>query len=346
MTLTYYLTIDGVNGGSAVVGHEGAFAISGYSFDVSALVSALSGVKTTFSPLTVDLTAGSGLTALLGDVASGKVIKSIELQGVTSTGQTVYDLKLSNVVITRYHDSNSGLDGLSFDYSEGAVSLTTTPINPDGSLGTPATVSWNVAQNVAGATVPSPVPVGNSLTPGNTVTLDRDVGEQAALKLTIGNTDIGLAAATAVPFTTSLDSEDSGTVTFTDGNSKTVPINVTGGQTSYIADLSSLTGGTITSSLAVKTDPAGNTFTPVPGNPVTLDPGPSITDATTAGEKVARRHHPHRHRIAGTAWRHADPDTDERLRRWDGDAQWWRDKLHAGDCQRYCGVLVSDQGSA
>jgi type VI protein secretion system component Hcp len=40
---SYYLTIDGVNGGSAVVGHEGAFAISDYSFDVSALVSALSG---------------------------------------------------------------------------------------------------------------------------------------------------------------------------------------------------------------------------------------------------------------------------------------------------------------
>src|SRR6516162_1612683 len=175
MALMYYLTIDGVDGGSAAVGHEGAFAISDYSFDVSALVSALSGVKTTFSPLTVDLTAGSGLTALLSDVASGKVIKSIELQGVTSTGQTVYDLKRTNLVITRYHDSNSGLDSLSFDYSEGAVSLTTTPINPDGSLGTPATVSWNVAQNTA-------------------------LNAQAPT-LTISNTDIGSAAATAVPFT-------------------------------------------------------------------------------------------------------------------------------------------------
>src|SRR6516162_3027379 len=184
MALMYYLTIDGVDGGSAAVGHEGAFAISDYSFDVSALVSALSGVKTTFSPLTVDLTAGSGLTALLSDVASGKVIKSIELQGVTSTGQTVYDLKLSNVVITRYHDSNSGLDGLSFDYSEGAVSLTTTPINPDGSLGTPATVSWNVAQNVAGATVPSPV--ASSINTGG--------GGAQSYYLTIDGVDGGSAA--------------------------------------------------------------------------------------------------------------------------------------------------------
>ena len=122
--------------------------------------------------MVVELAPGSGLTALLGDLASGTTIKSIELQGVNGAGQTVYDLKLSHVVITRYHDSNSGLDSLSLDYSQGAVSLTTTPQNPDGSLGTPATMSWNVATNAAGATVPSPVPAVNSLTPGNTVTLD------------------------------------------------------------------------------------------------------------------------------------------------------------------------------
>jgi hypothetical protein len=62
---------------------------------------------------------------------------------------------------------------------------------------------------------------GNLFTPvaGTTVTLDRDAGEQAALKLTLGNTDIGAAAASAVPFTIAgLDAEDTGTVTFTKGN--------------------------------------------------------------------------------------------------------------------------------
>src|SRR5262249_19303121 len=123
---TYYLTIDGVDGGPSASERANAFVIGNFSFDVSALVSALSVGKTTFSPLTVDLTLGSGLTTLLGNVASGKHIKSIELQGVTSTGQKVYDLVLNDVFITRVHDGNSGLDSLSFDYTHGSVSLTTT----------------------------------------------------------------------------------------------------------------------------------------------------------------------------------------------------------------------------
>lgn len=103
----------------------------------------------------------------------------------------------------------------------------------------------------------------------NTVSVllnDDDSTEQAALKLTVGNTNIGAAAASAVPFTIAgLDPEDTGTVTFTDVNSNTVTVNVTASQTSYTANLTSLDDGTITSSLAVNTDPAGNSFTPVAG---------------------------------------------------------------------------------
>ena len=105
-----------------------------------------------------------------------------------------------------------------------------------------------------------------------TATLDRDIGEQAALKLTIGNTNIGSAAASAVPFTVAgLDLEDIGTVTFTDSNGKTITVNVSGAQTSYTAALTTLADGQITSQLSVNKDSAGNTFTPVAGNTVTLD---------------------------------------------------------------------------
>jgi hypothetical protein len=70
----------------------------------------------------------------------------------------------------------------------------------------------------------------------------------------------------AVPFTIGgLDAEDTGTVTFTNINNKTVPLSVTGGKTSYTADLSSLADGTIKTSLAVNPDPAGNTFTKIAG---------------------------------------------------------------------------------
>jgi hypothetical protein len=63
---------------------------------------------------------------------------------------------------------------------------------------------------------------------------------------------------------------DTGTVTFTDANGKTVKVNVNGGQTSYFANLSSLADGIVTSSLAVNADTAGNTFTPVSGTSATL----------------------------------------------------------------------------
>ena len=46
---------------------------------------------------------------------------------------------------------------------------------------------------------------------------------------------------------------------------------VNGSKTSYSADLSTLADGSITSSLVVNTDEAGNSFTPVAGNTVTLD---------------------------------------------------------------------------
>jgi hypothetical protein len=100
----------------------------------------------------------------------------------------------------------------------------------------------------------------------------RDTAEQAALKLTVGNTNIGSAAAAAVSFTIAgLDAEDTGTVTFTDAGNNKVTVAVDGAHTSYTANLTSLTDGSISSSLAVNTDTAGNTFTPVAGNSATLD---------------------------------------------------------------------------
>src|SRR5436190_22537826 len=118
MALDYYLTIDGLNGGSTLVGHVGAFAVVNYSFDVDNLVSVVDGRlqagPANFSPLTVDLASNAELTALLGDLANGAHIPSIELQGVQSGlsgGKTAYDLVLNDVVVTKYHDDNSSGDG-------------------------------------------------------------------------------------------------------------------------------------------------------------------------------------------------------------------------------------------
>src|SRR5205807_1510086 len=79
---------------------------------------------------------------------------------------------------------------------------------------------------------------------------DDDTEEQTALTLTVGATTIGSRAAAHVPFSIGgLDPEDTGTVTFTDANGKTLQVNVNAGQTNYSADLTSLSDGPITSKL-------------------------------------------------------------------------------------------------
>jgi hypothetical protein len=124
---------------------------------------------------------------------------------------------------------------------------------------------------------------GNTFTANASATLDQDATEQAQLSLTVNNgstATISGPGLDSVPFTVAgLDSEDTGTVTFTDVDNKTVTVAVSGGPTSYSADLSTLANGPIRSSLAVDpvtganqggTDTAGNSFTPVSGNEVTL----------------------------------------------------------------------------
>src|SRR5262249_39213611 len=146
----YFLTIDGVAGSSTSEGHRGAFDVHGYDFDVSSIVNAGHGggagsSHPTFSPLTVDLNLNSGMTALTAGAASGRHLPSIELQGVSADGQTVYDLRLGDVTVTAFHDNNTGHNMLEFSY--GQVSLTTTPQDETGRLSEPVTFSWNAATN-------------------------------------------------------------------------------------------------------------------------------------------------------------------------------------------------------
>ena len=85
------------------------------------------------SPLTSDLDLNTA-TALLKDIVTGQHIPSVELMGVRTDGRPVYDLRLGEVVLTTYHDTNKRPRHAVVQYQQ--VSLTT-PQNADGSLGTP-----------------------------------------------------------------------------------------------------------------------------------------------------------------------------------------------------------------
>jgi hypothetical protein len=124
-----------------------------------------------------------------------------------------------------------------------------------------------LTQYSVGATIPITTALSQVLLPP-----DDDSGEQAALGLTVDTADISSNTAPFTPFTiTGLELDDSGIVTFTDANGTAVQIDVNGIQTAYFADLSSLADGPITSTLAVNTDPVGNSFAAVAGNTVNLD---------------------------------------------------------------------------
>ena len=147
---TFYLTIDGLNGGSTAKGHKGAFEISSYNFDVSEIPSAVSGAPGVpkFDPLNVSLGLSSELTVLLADLATSQTIAHVRLEGVASLGgPDVFDLRLANVSVVddSYTDGAPVSENIGFGY--GAVSLTTTALTTTGVPGVSNTVGYDLRRN-------------------------------------------------------------------------------------------------------------------------------------------------------------------------------------------------------
>jgi hypothetical protein len=112
-------------------------------------------------------------------------------------------------------------------------------------------------------------------TSSNSATLDQDKLEKA---VTVnGGNPISAAIANAVPFTVAgIEGDDNGSVSFSDGTHAPVVVNITNGALSAAtANLSGLNDGTITATLHLKNDAAGNSFTDV------------VTKATLDQDKVA-----------------------------------------------------------
>ena len=101
----YFLKVAGATGDSTDKDHKGWFAVDGFDFgatrsgNAAGAGSGAGAGKVTFSPLSVDIDSLTGLAPLLDDQNKGVGLKSVELVGVTSTDQTVYDLKLTNAVL-------------------------------------------------------------------------------------------------------------------------------------------------------------------------------------------------------------------------------------------------------
>src|SRR5262245_7006721 len=151
---TFFLKIEGIDGGSRDAKHPGWFEINGYDWELTQSGTAHTGTgsgagKVAFSDLLIDLNLDfDGLPALLHDAATGTHIKSVELEGVKN-GQpfTFYELKLSDVLVTDVADRAGSHDTLALDFSK--IQLTTTEQKDDGSAGGSETFAFNVGKNTA-----------------------------------------------------------------------------------------------------------------------------------------------------------------------------------------------------
>jgi len=157
----FYLTVAGIDGGVTVRDFEGTFAIEDFAFDILAASNWTSGGgasvgKPQPQPLRLELKAGSHLNEFVDNIVDGQQFPLLRLEGVVSDGgitrQTVYDLRLEGVLVTKVTDTD-GTDYLEVVYRK--VSLTTAEYDPKGGLGAAQTIAWDVP----GGTI-SDVPLG------------------------------------------------------------------------------------------------------------------------------------------------------------------------------------------
>jgi len=160
----YFLTFDGIQGGSTAIHHEGAIDVQSFSWGLSmaaAIPGSGGGVgKAMFSDFAWSQQLDTAFPALFVDTASGTNIKFAELNMVTTGAQpfTYFTMTFSNVMLTSLNlTGGSGAIGTvqgSFAYDK--VDMKVTPQGPGGKAGTPVTASWDLRKN-SGSLVSSPL---------------------------------------------------------------------------------------------------------------------------------------------------------------------------------------------
>ena len=122
---TYFMLIDGLNGGSTDPSHKGWFELSSFDFDLknaSSFGSAGANIiaKPQFSSLSVALPDEAALADVMNLAATGGLIKGVRIEGVTdgTTPAKVYELSLGDVVATKVADGAVGGYNLSLDYGQ------------------------------------------------------------------------------------------------------------------------------------------------------------------------------------------------------------------------------------
>lgn len=155
----YFLTFDGITGGSLHKAHKKAIEIASFSWGLSLDTATSTGTggagagKLVFSDFSWSQ-PGSDISfpSLFADAASGKHIPRAVLDLVQTGGKapfTYLTMTFTDVVLTSLQVAGTSgsvpvVDGR---FSYGMVELKVTPQNPDGSAGKPVIAAWDIAAN-------------------------------------------------------------------------------------------------------------------------------------------------------------------------------------------------------
>ena len=234
-------------------------------------------------------TNGDGIADLKIEVSGVPTLKQGDFLGVGSAPSiTINPIEPSqtNKWLINAADANAGLTvsgttvniatGDKVTISFGGVFSVTATVQADGTWSAPVTsgqlhsladTTYSLSAGVSASGI-APFTASTS----DTITVHEDQHETAVLTVDGGSTTpVGSSGAAAVGFVVSgLESDDSGSVVFTDGSHNATVAIVSGTAVSSTVNLSSFSDdATITATLTA-TDPSGNTFTAVQTN-LTLD---------------------------------------------------------------------------
>ena len=143
---TYFMLIDGVNGGSTDQQHKGWFEITGFDLDLERMRLPAAG-EANFSPLIVTPENEAGLAGVMDLAATGGLVKGVRIEGFTggTTPAKVYDLTLAEVTATKVADGEGDGYSLSLDYSK--IALVTNGIGATGQPTPNGAFGYDIANN-------------------------------------------------------------------------------------------------------------------------------------------------------------------------------------------------------
>lgn len=159
--LNMFLDIDGIPGESTVAGHVGQVDVLAWSWGMSnpGTTHGTTGTgpaKANFQDLSLTKYVDKSSPLLMLHSANGTLISTVTLYVENANGTAkpaqIIKIVLSNVLVTSVSSGGSGgedrlTENITLNFSK--IEYDYSPLNPDGSAGTPITFAWDIQKNVA-----------------------------------------------------------------------------------------------------------------------------------------------------------------------------------------------------